>query len=225
MATVDAGTITLTATAGLTVNASGPEGQITMAGLTDLTVKIVSDSPVLMMLEGGPLDGEIQVVEMLPTNVGDELFFNVPHFQTFDPNQPDAEVLVGQGLQAIYALSGQGPAPGAGDRWNTSWVFDFTGEVYIPTPPFLPTPPAVDVQLAQVWMTATTTLVPDTIPVSTDPIVTMTAESVIEVDAEVTPVAAGTVAMTGETVMTVQADWDAEVYMGDTTTSMEIDPD
>jgi hypothetical protein len=171
-------------------------------------------SPVLLSLRGGPLDGVIQVVEMLPITQGDELFFSVPHYQAFDPNQPDTEVLIGMGLQATYALAGPGPNPGPGDSWVSSWIFDFTGEAYVPAPAPLPPPgPLPPVALTQVWMAATTTLVPDTIPVTSEPVVTLVAESDLDVDAEVTPVQAGVVNMTGETVMSVTPDWTPQVFM------------
>ena len=170
--------------------------------------------PVMMILTGGPLDGESQIVEGLPTTIGSELTFNLPNFQTFDPEAED-EVVLAQGLQADYVLLRRGPDPQAGDNWSSSWVFGFTGESFIPTPstPATP-PPSQPVALTQVWMSATSTLVPDTLPIVTTPApttVTMSAETTMEVDT--TPTEAGIVEMIGESVMTVQPDWSPEVHM------------
>lgn len=175
--------------------------------------------PLLMILEGGPLDGSYQVVENLNTAVGTLVRFNVPNYQTFDPDQ-EAEVVLSQGLQAIYALVRQGPLPDAvgnnplwGDNWAFSWIFGFTGEAYVP-PPSTPLEPPPTQVWTWVIMGATTTLVPDTMPILTYPVVTtMTAESGMYIVATVQPYAYGVVAMTGESVMTVEPDWWPQVNM------------
>lgn len=173
--------------------------------------------PVLMILLDGPLDGEDEVVEMVPTAPGSQLLFNIPHFQTFDPNAPD-EVVIGLGLQAVYAFVGPGPPPDPDvDRWDTSWIYEFTGEAYVPTPPDVPTPPNPPVDVAQVWMSATTTLVPDTIPIITSPVVTLVAESGMDVDATTTPTQSAEVDLSGESVMTVIPDWNPTVVLQATT--------
>jgi hypothetical protein len=179
---------------------------------------------LVIMLQGGPLDGEVQSVEMVPSTPGDELFFNVPNYQTFDPAQPEVEVLIGQGLQAVYALVGPGPGPGPTDTWLASFIFEFTGEAFVPIPPPLAPPgPQPPVALTQVWMTATTTLVPDTHPIIIGPMVKLVAESDLDVDAEVTRVQDGVVALSGETVMSVTPDWTPKVYMT-VTSSMFVQP-
>lgn len=178
-------------------------------------------SPVLMILEGGPLDGEEQMVEMVPTTIGAQLRFNMPNFQTFDPTT-DTEVVTGLGLQAIYALVARGRDPGPADNWDSSWIFTFTGEAFVPVPDPLPQPgPSQPVAMAQVWMSATTTLVPDTLPITSDPVVNLDGESTMSIDAVVTPVQNGLIVMTGETSMSVTPDWEPHVRMeGDSTMQM-----
>ena len=165
---------------------------------------VVATTPVMMILEGGPLDGESQVVENVPTTPGATLLFNIPNFQTFDPTT-DSEVVLGQGLQAIYAFVGSGPSPAPGDQWVTSWVFDFTGLSYIPTPPPVTPPDTPPVEMTQVWMTASSTLV----PISLDDILVVTPgvrfapQSAMVVAATVTHVASGVVTMVPKTSMSV----------------------
>jgi hypothetical protein len=175
---------------------------------------------VLMKLEGGPLDGEQQIVEMLPNTTGARLLFNIPNFQTFDPTS-GTEAVTGLGLQAYYVFVGPGPGPGTGDSWATSWIYSFTGESFVPTPGPKP-PPGPQVMPAYVFMSATTTLVPDSLPIMTSPSVELVAESDIEVDALVTPFQYGVVAMSGETSMSVVPDWTPQVTMS-AQTAMEID--
>jgi hypothetical protein len=179
---------------------------------------------VLMRLQGGPLDGEQQIVEMLPTTPGAQLFFNIPNYQTFDPSAP-TETVIGVGLQAYYSLVGPGAGPGTGDTWTSSWIFSFTGEAYVPTPPPLypsggpPTPPP----LVWIMMSATTTLVPDSLPITTSSAVVLVGESAIDVEALVTSFQYGVVAMTGESVLTTQFDWQPQVAMTGNT-AMTVDP-
>jgi hypothetical protein len=190
-------------------------GTVGMAGLSGMAVLAsptgVLAPPTLITLHGGPLDGEFQIVEMVPTAIGSELIFNVPHFQTFDPNQEE-EVVLSQGLQAVYALTGEGSVPTVEDNWNSSWNYEFTGEMYVPTPSPLP-PPVQPVSLTLVRMSATTTLVPDKLAIITNPVVMMAAESAMDVEPVVTRVQAGVVAMSGQSVMSVTPDWTPKVYM------------
>jgi hypothetical protein len=177
---------------------------------------------VLMVLQDGPLDGEEQTVEMLPTTPGSQLRFNIPWFQTFDPDA-DEEVVIGLGLQATYTFVGQGSAPDPDDRWDTSWIFEFSGEVFVPTPPPVVVPPFPPVDVAQVWMSAESFLVPDTLPITTSPVVVLVTESRMHVEATTTPTQAGVVVMTGETTMPVTPDWSPLVTMIGQS-SMEVDP-
>jgi hypothetical protein len=166
-------------------------------------------TPVMMLLQDGPLDGERQVVEMVPLVPGTEVLFNVPSRQNFDPNAP-ADTVLSQGLQAVYALVGQSPlVAGPADAWDTAWIFEFTGEVYTPAPSPLPPPPLTPDVAVQVGMQATTTLTPDTIPITTTPSVTLVGEGDMSVTAD--DLVQATVIMTGETVVTSQADWFPEV--------------
>jgi Concanavalin A-like lectin/glucanases superfamily len=175
---------------------------------------------VLMMLEGGPLDDELQVVENLPTYPGATLRFNLTNFQTFDPSA-STETVTGLGLQATYVFVGPGPDPGdpsvpdnAGDNWTASYIFEFTGESYVPTPPggLVPGPmPPVD--MGQILLSATTTLVPDTLPITSEPVVLLVGQSGLTIDATTTRVQSGVVAMSGETSMPVTPDWTPQVVM------------
>jgi hypothetical protein len=90
-------------------------------------------SSVLMILQGGPLDGAEELVEMVPTDPGSKIFFSLPHFQFFDAN---GEYLY-SGLEATYELVGAGPTPdpSAGDYWDASWIFTYEGGVYQPPYP------------------------------------------------------------------------------------------
>lgn len=163
-----------------------------------------------MVLQGGPLDGQEQIVQMLPTTPGAQLFFNIPNYQTFEPN---TETVIAVGLTAYYALVGQGAGPGIGDSWDTSWIFDFTGEAFVPAPPPLYPPGQGPPTAVGVFMVASTTLVPDSLPITiTSPVtVMMTAETAMAAEGLITPFQYGVVAMTGETTMPVTPDWQPQV--------------
>jgi hypothetical protein len=87
-----------------------------------------------MILTDGPLDGEEELVEMVPTAPGSRMFFNVPTFQFFDTEGN----FVSQGLTATYEFVGPGPDPDPdeGDTWDSAWIFTYVGEAY--TPPYPP---------------------------------------------------------------------------------------
>ena len=154
---------------------------------------------VLMLLQGGPLDGEMQIVQVLPTDPGSTLVFNIPNFQTFDPNTED-EVVIGLGLMTSYSLIEQGPDPDpdVGDTWDTSWIFGFTGQAYIPTPPDLPVPPNPDITGNQVAMFSFSNLGVFGTRISGAQFV---AESAMDVQGATTPVEAGHVSMQAVTVL------------------------
>jgi hypothetical protein len=90
-------------------------------------------SSVMMILQGGPLDGEAQLVEMVPTDPGSKMFFSVPGFQFFDANGN----YLYSGLEATYELVGPGPDPDpdAGEYWDAAWIFTFEGGNYQPPYP------------------------------------------------------------------------------------------
>jgi hypothetical protein len=99
-------------------------------------------SSVMMILTGGPLDGEAELVEMVPTAPGSKMFFSLPFFQFFDA---DGNYLY-SGLEATYDLVGPGPDPnpGEGEYWDASWIFTFEGGSYQPPYPPGAMYPAID---------------------------------------------------------------------------------
>lgn len=90
--------------------------------------------PLLMMLQGGPLDGEQQIVGSLPNSENAALFFSLPNYQFFDET---GATVVQRGLECTYRFSSVGPQPGAGDTWEASYVFEFAGGDAMPRPPGL----------------------------------------------------------------------------------------
>jgi hypothetical protein len=79
---------------------------------------------VLLILEGGPFDGEEQIVQDLPIWTGSKITLNMPNHQTFQPDIEE-EVVVDQGIEVTYTLQGPGRAPTASDTWESSWVYEY----------------------------------------------------------------------------------------------------
>lgn len=176
-----------------------------------------------MILQGGPLDGEKQVVLDLNTTPGYNMQFSLENFQNF---HPDGVTVASQGLVAVYTFLGPGPAPNPGspafDTWDTSWIYKFTGEVTIP-PPSPITPPTIPPQLSPaVFMGANTTL---TINANDPgPGVLLTAETILEVDATSVSVGYATLAMVGETSMSItRQTWDNKILMAGVS-SLAVNP-
>jgi hypothetical protein len=91
---------------------------------------------MLMILQGGPLDGEHQIVESLPNAPGSTMFFSIPTYQFFDQGGN----VVDRGLEVTYSYLSPGPPPDDYDTWNASYIFNFVGEeVYIPPGGLYPT--------------------------------------------------------------------------------------
>lgn len=173
---------------------------------------------VKMILQGGPLDGEEQLVENLNTTPGFEMQFVLENFQTFGP---DGESVAGLGLMAVYAYLGPGDAPGAGDTWTSSSIYEFTGEYYIPQPPPLEPPTPLPMPPA-VFMNVGSSLVVNANDPS--PGVQMTGETDLEVTADATAVGYASIAMTAETVMSITRQvWQNSVAMT-ATSNMNITP-
>lgn len=177
---------------------------------------------VLMILQDGPLDGEQQVVENLNTTPGWEMTFNIPNFQTFDAA---GHSVVGMGLVAVYSYLKPGRAPNPGppnfDTWTTSWIYEFTGEYFIPQPgPIVPPgpqplPPAV-------FMNALSSMAVN----ANDPSagVQMSGEGVMEIDATTTSVGYASIAMTAETTMVIfRQTWGNSIAMS-ASSSMTVTP-
>jgi hypothetical protein len=171
-----------------------------------------------MILQGGPLDGEQQLVDNLNETPGYEMQFNVPNYQTFGP---DGKSVVGMGLVAVYAYLQPGPAPGGSDTWTSSSIYEFTGEFFVPppgpvTPPTpVPLPPAVFMNV----LSAMTVNGNDP-----SPGVQLVGEGDMEVNALTTSFDYATVALTAETVMQVtRQPWQNVVSMSGST-SMSITP-
>lgn len=153
---------------------------------------------VYMILQGGPLDGEKQIVESLPTDPGSQMLFSIPNWQTF---APDGTTVVDLGLEEVYTYlqPGPPPVPANGDTWDTSWIFKFAGEVYVPTPPPI-TPPVVPPEVAgnQVAMFVNGNL---TVVYSTSPGAQFVAESLLDVQGTVTPFQSAQVTMQAVSVL------------------------
>jgi hypothetical protein len=153
---------------------------------------------VMMMLQGGPLDGERQIVETLPTAPGSQMLFSLPHYQTF---AADGTTVTDLGLEVIYSFlqAGPPPVPANGDTWDSSWVYQFVVEVYV-TPPAPITPPVIPPVVGgnQVAMFVTGGL---TVVASTLPGVRYVAESHMDVEGTVTPFQWAQVSMQAVTVL------------------------
>jgi hypothetical protein len=125
-------------------------GAVSLTGET--LCKFGDSGYVKLMLQGGPLDGEQQIVLDISRTPGYPIVFNVPNSQTF---APDGVTLIDLGLQVTYTVATQGPPPdvGSGDTWDTSWFLNFVPESYTPRPPPI-TPPLVppDYAAPAVWM-------------------------------------------------------------------------
>ena len=159
---------------------------------------------MLMILHGGPLDGEEQICQALNTTPGSIIFFNVPNHQYFAPN---GTTVIDTGIEVEYALGSPGPppVPANGDTWDTSWNFTFVPESFTPLPP-----PVTPIYPVVPDLTVTMT-VESTMGVTGDwsPGVAM-SDSVtsMEVDADTTGfVDANAISMEADTYMTVSTDW------------------
>jgi hypothetical protein len=110
-----------------------------------------------MMLVGGPLDGEQQIVEAINETIGSLMNFNKPEYQTF---APDGTTIITLGLSVQYAVASQGPPPNvaAGDTWDTSWYLDFVAESFVVPPPFIGVPPVIP-DTPAVFMSAITGMI------------------------------------------------------------------
>lgn len=105
---------------------------------------------VKMILQGGPLDGEEQLVLDLNTTPGYQMQFDIPNYQTFDES---GDNVTGLGLVAVYAYLEPGPGPGSSDTWTSSSIYEFVQEYFVPQPPplyppgegppLIPLPPVV----------------------------------------------------------------------------------
>jgi hypothetical protein len=155
-----------------------------------------------MILQGGPLDGEHQIIAGV-VDVGETMTFNLDTFQHF---AADGVTVLQQGLIATYQVTGPGPAPvPPGDTWTVSWYLGFVSAVYTtPVPPnvVVPTPPQLS---PSVWMGAGTFM-----GISGDPSpgVALEGDTSLTVDGVDTAWDFGSIVMTGETVLTViEVDW------------------
>jgi hypothetical protein len=86
---------------------------------------------LLMILQGGPLDGEEEIVEGLPSAPGTPLSFYLPHFQVLDQDG----AWLSTGITSDYAVVGPGPPPTTGDTWTSSLILEYTGGPFTPPPP------------------------------------------------------------------------------------------
>lgn len=153
---------------------------------------------VMMLLQGGPLDGERQIVEALPTDPGSLMVFNIPNWQTF---APDGTTVVDLGLEAIYSYlqPGPPPVPANGDTWDSAWVYQFAEEIYV-APPAPISPPVVPGNLVngQVFLALNANLA---VAATTIPGAQFLAETHLDVDGTVTPFESAQVTMSAVTVL------------------------
>lgn len=176
---------------------------------------------VLMVLRGGPLDAEQQIVQNLPA-IGMPMTFNLPNYQSFDS---EGETVVQMGLVCTYTVAEEGPPPDPtdGDTWVSSWFLDFVADAYIPLPPIGPTPTPPE-ETFYVWMEADAGMVVDVDSYDpSSPGVQMEADADMEVDADVIPNRVGGLNMVAVSLLFPEPILDTFVYLeGDT--SMQITP-
>lgn len=177
---------------------------------------------VKLILQGGPFDGEEQLVLDLNTTPGYEMQFNIPNYQTFDAS---GNVVLTQGMVAVYAYQGPGPGPGSSDTWTSSSIYEFTGEFYVPQPPPLYPPgegPPVLPPAPAVFMSGDTALTVD----ADDPLpgVQFIGIAGLQVVGITTSVGYATIAMVAETVMVIlRQPWQNSVAMS-ATAQMTVTP-
>jgi len=180
---------------------------------------VVGRAGSLMMLHGGPLDGESQICQALNTQIGSIIFFHVPNYQVF---HNDNVTVIGQGIEVEYQLVSQGGPPGSTDTWVDSWNFNFVPESFVPPPPPV-TPSYPIVPTLYVLMSASGTVILADAGITVGPGISM-ADSVtsMEVDGFTTGfVDSNAISMEADTYMTVGADWQTNsVLMGDSSTSL-----
>lgn len=181
---------------------------------------------VKMILDGGPLDGEEQLVLNLPqpATTGSVLTINLPNYQFFDA---DGETVVSYGLQVEYEVMSQGPPPNPaqGDTWDTSWVCEFVEESFLPPPPPLYPPgggPPIQPTIPLVFQEGDTTMTINADDPSPGVQMVDTVTS-MEIDADVTPMVGDAyVFMDAVTVLTAEQDTTSYFMSGET--SMQITP-
>jgi len=164
-----------------------------------------------MILQDGPLDGEQQICAALPTDSGSVMYFSLPSFQTF---AEDGETVTSLGLTANYILVGEGPppVPANGDTWDTSWVYTFAGEEFVPRPPPIPTPTPPPISLAFVSMYgAGNMVVTAQDPIPGPPQLVLTGETTLEADLGFVPTAS--ISMEAVTVFVGSASSQTRIYL------------
>jgi len=173
-----------------------------------------------IILQGGPLDGEQQIVLDLNTTPGYQMLFSLPHYQVF---ASDAQTVNALGLQVIYAYVGPGPGPGGGDTWTKSGIYQYVaGTSTAPAPPPI-TPGVPPQQGPAIWMGVNGTLTVNANDPS--PGVQLFGEGDMTVDGTQIAVDYATIGLIAETSMSItRADWGATVAMTGTT-SMTVTPD
>jgi hypothetical protein len=176
---------------------------------------------VLMIMEGGPLDGEEQVVQQCADTPGQTMTFFQPSRQTFDQ---DGNV-VAVSLQSTYAVVQEGRPPKPGDVWDKSWVLTFVGQEYpnYGYGPIQPSPPHTDIPGPQVFMLAGTAMIVN----ANDPTpgVFMEADASMTVEGDVQPYVTASVSMDMVAYMTIDGDSTPNRMDMTASTSMVITPD
>jgi hypothetical protein len=195
---------------GAGIYGDGPYGGSSYGALTG--------SPVKLMLVGGPLDGNVQIVLNVPTYPGATLTFNLPNYQTFDVNGSP----VSYGLAVTYVFNNEGPPPTSTDTWVTSWYFDFVYEAFVP--PGAPiTPPGIPPVLPlTIWMAAGTGLT----VTANDPgpgVLMYDTQGDLEVEGNVTSYGWASVSMSAVTTMPVETvDWSDYATMMSASTGLTV---
>ena len=174
---------------------------------------------VKMILQGGPLDGEQQIVENLNTTPGYQMQFVMPNHQIFGTAGSGVQAL---GLTVIYAYSGPGPGPGAGDTWTTSSIYQYVIGTSSAPPPAAITPGPPPQQGPAVWMGVSGNLTVNANDPS--PGVHEVGESAMWVDGTQTSVGYATIGLTAETTLSVtRQTWQNYITMAGST-SMSVTP-
>jgi len=174
---------------------------------------------VKMILQGGPLDGEQQIVENLNTSPGYQMQFIMPNHQIFGTADQSVQAL---GLAVAYAYMGPGPGPGGSDTWTASYIYQFVvGTSSAPPPPPI-TPGVPPQQGPAIWMGVNGNLTVN----ANDPSagVRMVGEGDMTVDGTQTSVGYASIAMLVVTTMSVtRQTWQNVVTMAGSS-SMTITP-
>lgn len=106
---------------------------------------------VQMIFEGGPLDGEFQVVQSVSLAPRNHVTFYLPHRQSFD----DDGNVVEKGLETTYVYQGEIPLV-PGDYWQANYLYGYGGGKFHPLPDPITPPQARNLAGSSLGLTQVT---------------------------------------------------------------------